>query len=244
MRLEEPGGALWDLAYDPEGRLAQVRDPLPADAIAAPATGVPDDDRSRTREGYDADGRVASVRLAVPNAGQAGELPRPGHTYEYPSATETRVRVDGLRSSTDEPNGYNRKVTFDAGGRALTDADATAKTTTVAWDAGDRLVSTTDPANRRSTTIYDGDAPRAQPTGRVSHTYGPAPAACFNAGGTPKGSCSVLPPHTAIDYDTVSAAPARGLAMAGWANAGYSGPPQHRLGPGVRGRLHGRSVRL
>ncbi|MCA1683897.1 MAG: hypothetical protein LC708_02040, partial [Actinobacteria bacterium] len=241
VRIEDPGGAVSDFAYDANTRLAKVRDPLAADAIAATAiTATPDDDRSRTLIAYDSAGRAASLSLAVPNAGAVGELPRPAHTYEYPSGTETRVRVAGLSGATDEPNGYNRKVTFDLGGRTLDDTDATARTTTSVWDGGDRLVSRTDAAGRRSTTIYDADAPRAQLTGRVSDTYGPAPATCFGAGGIPNGSCAATPPpHTHTDYDTTAAVPATGMAMTAWTNNAYQGAPalQTQAAPDAAGVL-------
>jgi RHS repeat-associated protein len=226
-RFEDPGAAVTDLGYNAAGRLASVRDPLGADAVAATAlTQVPDDDTARSLITYDAGGRVDHVRLPVPYGGTTAL--RPGRAYEYRSGTETWVHADGLTGATDEPNGYNRKVTYDASRRIATDVDATAKATTSAWDAGDRLTASTDPAGRRRTTVYDGDAIRAQPTGRVSDTYGPAPAGCFATTGVPNGSCSVPPPHTHTDFDTVSAAPVTGLAMTAWANTRYEGAPSLR----------------
>ncbi|HVL27155.1 MAG TPA: PA14 domain-containing protein, partial [Acidimicrobiales bacterium] len=228
VRIEEAGGAITDYAYGANTRLATVRDPLAYDAVAAGGlTGVADNNTSRTAIAYDAaTAKVTSVTLPVPDPWNAGAL-APAHSYEYVSTAETRVHVAGL-TGADEPNGYNRKVTFDTAGRTLSSLDATAKATTFSWDDGDRLTSTTDPANRRSTTIYDADATRAQLTGRVSDTYGPAPATCFATTGLPNGSCAVPPPHTHTDFDTVAGVAVNGLAMVGWNNTGFGGPPMVR----------------
>ncbi len=230
-RFEDPGGAITDLRYDEAGRLASVRDPLGYDAVARPLeTQVPDDDTSRTLITYNTDGKVESVRLPVPY-GTTPTAPRPGRTYAHPSATETRVSVDGLTT----PTGYARKVTLDAARQVLTDTDATGVAVTFDWAAQpvtgrptERLISRTDGAGRATTTVYDDDATRAHPTGRVSDTYGPAPASCFAGTGKPNGSCAVPPPHVHVDFDTVSAAPATGLAMTAWANTSYSGAPKLR----------------
>ncbi len=230
-RFEDPGGAVTDLGYDAKGRLASLRDPLAADAVAAIAlTHVPDDDTSRTLVTYDVQSRVDHVRLAVPY-GATPQAARPGHWYQYQAMQpETLVHVDGLTGPTDEPNGFNRKVIYDPARRIATDVDATGNKTMYAWDAGDRLTARTDPANRRSTTVYDGDAKRAEPTGRVSDTYGPAPSTCFaDDTGLPNGTCvNVPPPHTHTEFDTVSANPVTGLAMTAWNNTRYKDAPQLR----------------
>jgi len=221
-RIVDPGNAtttpvpsdaspVTDFTYDGAGRMVSMRSPLGADAVAA---GVAADAVSRTDIAYDASGRVTSVTLPSVTA-------RPQHSYVYTSATESRVDVAGLA----QPNGYARRVTMDATGRVLTDADATAKVTSYAWDAGDRLTSTTDPAGRKSTTLYDTDAPRAQPSGRPTHSYGPAPASCFTAGGAPSGSCAPMA-HSATTFDTDadSGAAWTGLAASWWANRDLAGP--------------------
>ena len=219
-----------DYAYGSNAKLSKVRDPLANDAVkATAATFVPDDDTSRTLITYDSVGRVDYVTLPVPYDGlSATTRPRPGRGYEYPSATETWVHVDGLTGATDEPAGYHRKVIYDLAGRVTTDADATARSTTATWYEGDRLATRTDGAGRSTTTIYDGDATRAHPTGRVTDTYGPAPFTCFGSSGVPNGSCAVPPPHTGIELDTESATPATGLAMSAWANTGWRGAPKLR----------------
>jgi RHS repeat-associated protein len=229
-RMVDPGGAVTDFSYNPAGLLSAMRDPLVADAVAATATTkVPDDDTARTLVTYDATTKRAThLTLPVPYDGTTPTVrPRPGRGYEYVPTTETRVHVDGLSGATDEPNGYNRKVIYDAAGRMTTSLDATAKLTSFTWDAARRPTSVTDAAGRESTTVYDGDATRAQSTGRLSDTYGPAPATCFPSGAVP-GACAVPPPHTHTDYDTMSATAATGLAMVAWANAGYGGAPKLR----------------
>lgn len=195
-----------DFTYDASGRIVAMRSPLGADAVAA---GVAADAASWTNVAYDTSGRAASVTL--PSTGA-----RPAHSYTYTSAAESRVDVAGLS----EPLGFARKVTMDGStGRVATDTDATGVTTTFAWDAGDRLLSSTDGAGRKSTTLYDGDATRAQPTGRPTSVYGPAPAACFTAGGLPTGGCPPMP-HTATTYDTDAdtATSWTGLSGSWWAN--------------------------
>lgn len=138
-RIDDPGTSNVDLA-DTDfgyagGLLTQVRDPRLIDAIAAGVAA--NDETTKTVVSYTA-GKAASLILAAPAQGAA----RPAHSYEYVSATETRVRVAGLS----EPNGYGRKVTFDDAGRTATDTDATARATTQTWDDADRLLAVTDPA--------------------------------------------------------------------------------------------------
>ena len=217
-RIEDPGGEVTDFAYA-GGRLIKMRDPLAADAVAATSTtGVPDDDTSRTLIDYDAGGRVASVALPVPNAGTVPAAPRPAHSYEYASLTETRVHVAGLGESA----GFARKVTMDGEGRLLTDTDATGRSTSHEWDEGDRPLSGTDPAGRRTTTLYDE-------AGRPTDTYGPAPSSCFGADRRPNGSCAQHMPHSATAYDGGIS----GVAAAYWDNRNMAGVPKvHDTGVG------------
>ena len=122
--------SITDFSYNPERRLAKVRDALANDATRVPTlTHVPvGDDNTVTLINYDtATGKVNHVTLPVPYDGTTGtQKPRPGHVYEYPAATRSRVRVDGLTGGTDEPKGFNREVTFDLAGRVATDESADA----------------------------------------------------------------------------------------------------------------------
>ncbi|MGH9225106.1 MAG: RHS repeat domain-containing protein, partial [Acidimicrobiales bacterium] len=214
-RIVDPGDAVTDFGYT-GGRVSDVRSPLAADAIAATAlTGVTDVPAARTVVTYDGSGRVASVTLPAPTPG----ADRPGHTFAYPSAAKTEVTVLGL-------SGVNRTVEMDGGGRVLKDIDATGKDTEFSWDGADRLTSTTDPADRLQTLLYDADASRAHPTGRVSHAYGPAPASCFGSNGQPNGSCTAeLPAHVSTTYDQIAGAAVAGLAGTWWSNVDLAGKP-------------------
>ncbi|HEX2046188.1 MAG TPA: DNRLRE domain-containing protein, partial [Acidimicrobiales bacterium] len=217
-RVENPGGEVTDFAYGLDvrnlPRLAKVRDPRGADAVAS---GAPDDDRTRTLVAY-TDTRVGSLTAPVANAGSSPEAPRLAHSYDYAGPNQTLVHVAGLNQSA---QGFARKVTFDAVGRLLSDTDATGRVATATWEgdpfAGavpDRQLSSTDAAGRMSTTLYDG-------AGRPIHAYGPAPAACFGSDRQPNGSCAPMA-HTATAYDETLA----GAAATYWNNAAMAGAPR------------------
>jgi len=212
-RIEDPGGEVTDFAYA-GGRLSEVRDPLAADAVAAGAR--PDDASTRTAVAYDAGGRVASLTAPEPTPGAA----RPAHSYRYVSSTETQIDVAGLSP----PSGFARKVTYDALGRGLTDTDATARTSTTEWDPmADRVLSATDPAGRKTTSFYDS-------AGRLSDTYGPAPAGCFATNRLPNFTCTnPFVGHSATVYDQGITS----LAAAYWDNKDLGGAPKiHATGVG------------
>jgi YD repeat-containing protein len=206
-RLENPGWAVTDFAYDANGRIQALRDSLAADAVAAGVRA--NDDTTRTVITYDATGRVASTTLPEPTAGAA----RPAKTYNYTSATTTDVVVAGLTM----PLGYSRRVAFDSTWRKTSDTDATGKVTTSEWDPQDRLKGTVDPAGLRSTTLYDA----AQ---RPTDTYGPAPTANFSGD---VGDATV--PHSQTFYDENIPT----LAAAYWNNKDLTGQPKlHGTGIG------------
>ncbi len=227
-RIEDPGGAITDFTYT-AGRMVSMRTPLVADAVAATAvTHQPDDATARTVMAYDSatTPRAVSLTLPAPTPGAA----RPAHSYTYTSATETKMDVAGLN----EPAGYARDVTFvrnGLDGATVVDTDADTHQTTTAYDAGDRPLSSKDAANRLSTTVYDGDATRAQPSGRATSTYGPAPSSCFDPGSLiPNASCAPTPPpHTATTFDANSAAAGgavwTGLSATYWSTPGLAGVP-------------------
>ena len=109
----------------------------------------------------------------------------------------------------------------------MVDTDADGVSTTASYDAGDRLLSSVDAADRMSTVTYDDDATRAQPSGRVTNAYGPAPSTCFGADRRPNGSCTgdATPPHTATTYDASPLTGAlTGLAATYWANRTLAWP--------------------
>ena len=201
-RLERPGSELLDYSYLPEdpaspnscpGCLGTLRDGLAADAITA---GV------RTQDGtdltaitYDALGHAASVTLPAATAGAT----RQAHTYEY-QVGYSNTHVTGAT----EPNGFTRKITYDATFRTLSDSDAASLVTTTVWDTDangaprkDLLLSTTDPAGLKSTTIYDY-------ADRATDQYGPAPSAWFGPDRKPLTTPTDYTPqvpHSQTGYD-------------------------------------------
>jgi RHS repeat-associated protein len=226
-RIEDPGGAapasppITDFAYDTTGRLARLRSPLVADAVASGIVSAADDTAGAdaTLVTYDsASGKALTVSAPTPTPGGAA-TDRPTHSYDYHSATETWVHV-AAGNTTFEPNGFARKVSFDQpGGRLLTDIDATNRTTSATWGAGDRLLSTTDAAGRTTTTDRDAE-------GRPVHVWGPTSAgtASCQSGGTSNHTC----PNTATTYDggLNHDGGLGGLAATYWNNATLTGAPK------------------
>lgn len=222
-RIEDPGGAVTDFAYDESGRITTLRDALAADVVAA--GGRPDDSSTRTEVSYDASGRVAGVKLPVPLAGEA----RPERAYTYVSSTQTDVKAAGLV----QPNVLDlaRSVTFDSSGRLLADRDTAGLVTARAWDAEDKAVSVTAPGGLKTTTVYDH-------ADRPVEIHGPAPSACFGvaptepgwSGERSKGSCTTpAVPVSRTAYDEGM----KGLAAEYWTNQDQSGASSlHATGVG------------
>lgn len=225
-RIEDPGGVVTDFAYDANGRLLKSRAPVATDLIAAGARA--DDDTTRTVIAYDGAGRVASVTLPAPLAGDA----RPAHAYSYPSATQTDVSVAGLLT----PGAFDlgRRVTYDSAGRLLTDRDTAGLVSSQSWDSEDKVTSSTGPDGLKATTVYDH-------ADRPVERWGPAPASCFGvaptepgwSGERPNGSCTAPPvPVTRSAYDEN----VKGLAAEYWANQNQSGATVlHATGVGAAG---------
>jgi RHS repeat-associated protein len=221
-RIEDPGAAapaappVVDFAYEQSfGRLAQLRSPLVADAVASGVLSSVDDGGSTYRSvvTYDpTSGKATSVSAPTPAPGGAVAT-RPVHSYDYRSPNETWVHV-ALGNTTLEPHGFARKVTFDQpGGRLLSDTDATNRTTTATWDIGERLATTTDPAGRTTTTDWNSE-------GLPIRVWGPTTAAVASCqtNGTSNHTCA----NTATTYDGGIA----GLAATYWNNATLTGAPR------------------
>ncbi|MDQ6927476.1 MAG: DNRLRE domain-containing protein, partial [Actinomycetota bacterium] len=239
-RIEDPGTSVTEATYT-GALLTRVRTPLVYDAVLPPLGGpvVPNDDTTRVTIAYGAPrfGRATKVTLPVPNAGALVALPRPAHSYTFPTDTQgdnqvdfhTRVHVDGLTEPAARPYIRQLDATRDtAANLSVTDANVDGVATSATFDSADRITSATDAAGRRSTTIYDADAARAQPTGRPTDTYGPAPASCFGANGVPNATCTgnATPPHTATTYDAdPSGVALTGLGATYWPNLTLSGSP-------------------
>lgn len=95
-----------------------------------------------------------------------------------------------------EPNGYKRKIEYDATFRTTRDTDASGKETYQQWDGiKDLLLSTTDATGLKSTTIYNAND---MPT----DSYGPAPSAWFDSSTRlPLAANASQVPHTSTGYD-------------------------------------------
>ena len=145
---------------------------------------------------------------------------RPQHSYTYTATDTTAVTVAGIASTA-------ATVTYDTTGRLLTAQVASNPVSTTAWDADgkDLTKSVTDPAGRKTTTIYDW-------ADRVTDTYGPAPASCFDTDGfpvaSPPTSCGSIPhSHTGYDTDTTGTR-LTGLSIDQYTNLDLTGQPTTR----------------
>jgi RHS repeat-associated protein len=186
------------------GQPVYVYDPLARDVILTDSAATWD--LVATKPVIDSSGRTTRIQGPAPDAAQA----RPGHTYTYTSATETRVAVDNFAP----PTGFARRVLFDGIGRRVQETDAANTTSIYEWDEEDLLVATIDPAGRKSTMIRD------VAHGWVTDSYGPAPTSCFN-GLVPNNSCAPMP-HASKAYDEGIT----GLAVQWW-NDPVNGATHH-----------------
>jgi RHS repeat-associated protein len=222
-RIERPGSDVTNFGYDTYGRLATIRDPLTNDGIAAQK--VTGDDTANTAITYQSDGRVQDVTLPA----AAASVARQKHTYTYdqtaPSATSTWVT-----SATFNAGDPIRKAGFDRAGRLIDDVDAAGHHTTTSWDvATDLVLSKTDPAGRVSTNVYDKRR-------RLTHSYGPAPAACINSSTRAPQSCTIsgYPDFAVSDSETRYDENIAGLAATYWDNATLASSPRlHQTGVGT-----------
>ena len=212
-RFRNPGDENTDYGFRADHHLTDMRTPLAMDWILAD---LATRDTSAVNHQVDYDQstpkRATLVRGPEPTGLAQSPSQRPIHTYSY-GADWTEVDIAGV----DPASGYSRRITRDAGGRMLTDTDATGRTTSHEWAEDDKPLSTTDPAGRKSTTIYDAK-------GNPVETFGPAPANCF---GTDRRPLTPAPvgcekiPTTQTRYDEGFT----GLAGTWWANATMTGTP-------------------
>lgn len=217
-RVRNPGNEFTDFGYAAAG-INRLRDSLAVDMVAAGAR--PDDDTTRWQIAYDNAGRATSVTAPAPVDGAA----RPRRSYRYVGASETQVDVAGLTP----PTGFARRVVFDSAYRATTDTDATGVSTATLWAPEDKVLSSTSftqqtdtSKQRRTTTLYDT-------AGRVTHTYGPAPASWFTSARTPLSDKASQVALTETAYDEGI----KGLAATYWKNPDlYGAPDLHGTGIG------------
>lgn len=122
-----------------------------------------------------------------------------GYGFEKPvNEGVTEMHIVGAS----EPNGYSKRIEYDALLRSTKVTDLTGKTEQTEWDGvKDLQLSTTDPTGLKSTTIYDGDD-------RAIEQYGPAPSAWYGADRKPTASYTSQVPRTSTGYDEGIVGPA------------------------------------
>ena len=163
----ETAGSSMDFAYDPAGRLVEVRDPLAADAVAAGVRG--DDASTRWRIDYDDAGRVSHVTSPEPTPGSA-PLVRSYH-YGQGATTVYAHGADGPQQAA--------AVTFAVDDlRPLTQTMPGQAPTTYLYGDDGALLGWVDPAGMQTTLHRDPDASTAT-------VYGPAPSGWFDTNGLP-----------------------------------------------------------
>ena len=204
VRIVDPGDEVVTFAYDGNGRMSQITDPLAMDWLAH--TSTTPSVLQNTSIAYDGSGRVSSVTLPAPN-GTTAAL-RPQKTYGYGTGTTT-VDVAGLTLGSGQ---HAQTVTYDASWRQLSTTSAMGVTASQVWRLGkDQIVSSTDPLGLVTTTTYDDQD-------RATDVHGPAPASCFAL----IPSCPILPAHSSTEYDQGLA----GLHATYYANPTLSGQPK------------------
>lgn len=253
----DPAGQADLFAYDSDNRLADIRDALGSNYVAANGqTGTAVDCATGTtglavtpvdtQICYDSSGRVATITQPAPTPG----APRPARTYTYGS-DHTDMAIAGFTPAS----GYESRTAFDTQGRIIQQFDSVGRATTTVWAnatapssgcttlcGSDEAVVTATPAGQQTSTMYDVN-------GNVTDVYGPAPLACFS-GGWPTGVTPTAPvvgylpvsdppgtancgiatiPHTHNGYDEGM----NGLAASFWSNGQAAGTTAiHAFNPG------------
>ncbi len=205
-----------DFGYDAAGRMASLRSPLAAAALASGALpGVAEaDPRTLTQIDYDDQGRVAQVRLPA-HLGAMSETAaerseRPTQQFSYAPFT---VKTPGVAM----PSGAVARVWTDPGTmRKLRTQDIAGRTFTFAYDAAGNIIRQEDVrAGLITQTHYDDQ-------GRAIEQVGP----------TTNPSSSTAP-RLLTQYDANSAdAPWTGMLVRYWNTGGFDGvPADARVGP-------------
>jgi RHS repeat-associated protein len=190
VRIAQPGNTYMDYEYDASGRIVSVRDVLANDAVAA---GVRTGNASVTTEiTYDILGRATSVKQPAPTASAS----RTEHTVEYlPGNGTYHGATQQHVAGQTEPNGFTRRIEYDALYRTTKDTDIANLSAVQEWDATkDLLLSTTDPAGLKTTTIYDDED-------RPQDAYGPAPTSYYGTDRKPTSTYTAAVPRTETKYD-------------------------------------------
>ncbi|WP_217183086.1 PA14 domain-containing protein [Streptomyces sp. AC495_CC817] len=209
--IEDPGYERTVFDYDANGKLIGILDSAANDYLLARP--VPSEyDPPQTTIAYDA-GRVSSVSLPSADGGPA---PRMKKVFAYDTGNRTSsVSVVGASGAT-------ITVAYDAAWRQTSATSPMGVAATQQWHPSkDLVLSATDSLGMKSTSVYD------PATDRATDSYGPAPAACFQADGRPVSTpvttagCGIAPAHTSTVYDSGM----QGLQATYYPNVSLSGKP-------------------
>lgn len=184
--IQDPGGQEVSFAYDAARNVVGIRDVLQTDWLRADPTRTATP-VSRTSITYDTADRATKVTLAAPDGVTTAK--QPWHEYVYGQGTTT-VKAAGQ----DATAGRIRTVAWDNAWRAAADTAPSGLSSSTTWNGKDQKLASTDALGRKSTVIYDD-------LDRVTESYGPAPAACFDGARRPLASCPVVPAHSTTTYD-------------------------------------------
>lgn len=140
----QPGGPVWQYSYDAVGRLAEVVDP---DGIV------------RTRNTYDARGRVVTQEEAGGNRFAFSAAPGVMTVSDAAGLTVTdRYDPDGnIESRTRSGGGVSSTIQFryDANGKRIATVDPNGRETTFTYDSRGNVLTRTDPLGRIWQYEYD-----------------------------------------------------------------------------------------
>ena len=216
------------LFYNSNGQLAAILDP----------------GNELSSFGYDAEGRMSSIRdslandwlAATPNTPAAESTVEIAYDAEGKATSVTLPAPDGKTDAkrpekryeygagstavrvvglSESPATPSKTVTFDSAWRQLTATSAMGLTASQVWNDDDMILSATDAAKLMTTTIYDSED-------RATDSYGPAPESCFGTDRLPLPSCAIVPAHTETAFDDSL----EGLHVAFYSNPILSGSPK------------------
>jgi RHS repeat-associated protein len=208
--IEGPGGVDTTLEYEvvnnassqPIGyRITKIRDALANDAVNASVRA--DNDTTKTLLAYDVIGRATSVKQPAALSGGS----QTEHTISYLPGKEAYEdsngeMVEGYYGATEqhvtgasEPEGFVRRIQYDALFRTIREFDNTGNSVTHQYDNNkDLLLSSVNSLDLKSTTIYDDED-------RPVHSYGPAPRSWFGDDRVPLSQYLDDVPHSTVAYD-------------------------------------------
>lgn len=175
-----------------------------------------------TDYGYDALGRIVSVRDSLASDAIAASIRADDNTVLTEVTYDTIGRIDTVKApaptsgagrvthgfeylpsatqmhivGTPEPNGFSKRVEYnDPLLRTTKEIDVSNVATTTEWDqVKDLQLSKTDATGLKSTTIYDDED-------RAIESYGPAPSSWFGVDRKPLTTYTSQVPKTSSSYD-------------------------------------------